>query len=282
MSASPPPIQAFFLPTPIGQRFCLYHAPTLNKIDADLGSIVHVHAFAEEMNKCRRMAAMQARALAGLGYGVLQIDLYGCGDSSGDFADARWDIWKSDIVAGLNWLQQKHSKSLNLWGDRLGALLAMDVVRERREQINKLMLWQPVFSGEQFMTQFFRLLLANEMVSGKEQSVSGTKQIRAMLEAGETIEIAGYEIAADLAKQIDSLNAQDWLLPAGQLHWLEISNNAQNELAPARQLIADTWRQLGNSLQVHRLSGSAFWLAQETIIAPEWLNASCAIFAGAE
>jgi alpha/beta superfamily hydrolase len=40
------------------------------------------------MNKARRMAALQARALAALGYGVLLLDLHGCGDSSGDFGDS--------------------------------------------------------------------------------------------------------------------------------------------------------------------------------------------------
>ncbi len=50
------------------------------------------------MNKSRRMAALQARAFAAMGFGVLQIDLFGCGDSSGDFSDARWDIWKQDLA----------------------------------------------------------------------------------------------------------------------------------------------------------------------------------------
>jgi alpha-beta hydrolase superfamily lysophospholipase len=49
------------------------------------GSVLHVHAFAEEHNKCRRMVASQARALAALGYTVLAPDLRGCGDSEGDF-----------------------------------------------------------------------------------------------------------------------------------------------------------------------------------------------------
>ena len=48
------------------------------------GKDPQVKAWAEEMNKARRMAALQARLLAENGYAVLQIDLHGCGDSSGD------------------------------------------------------------------------------------------------------------------------------------------------------------------------------------------------------
>ncbi|MBK8384562.1 MAG: hypothetical protein IPL11_02315 [Candidatus Accumulibacter sp.] len=41
-------------------------------------------------NKSWRIVPLQARALATAGYAVLQIDLMGCGDSSGDFGDATW------------------------------------------------------------------------------------------------------------------------------------------------------------------------------------------------
>lgn len=46
------------------------------------GSIVYIHPFAEEMNKSRRMAALQARALTLAGFAVLQLDLIGCGDEA--------------------------------------------------------------------------------------------------------------------------------------------------------------------------------------------------------
>ena len=80
---------AFFLPATPGHRFCIYHRPAEGGAG---GGIVYAHPFGEEMNKARRMAALQSRRLAAAGYAVLQIDLFGCGDSSGDFADARWAI----------------------------------------------------------------------------------------------------------------------------------------------------------------------------------------------
>ena len=84
--------ESFFLPIDEGrngQRFCLFHRA---HGDVTKGSILYIHPFAEEMNKSRRMAALQARALAKAGYAVLQLDLLGCGDSSGDFGDALIDI----------------------------------------------------------------------------------------------------------------------------------------------------------------------------------------------
>src|SRR5437763_12894742 len=124
MTAMPgePSAEPFFLRTGTGQRFCLFHSPAA----ACRGAVLYVHPFAEEMNRSRRMAALQARALSALGYGVLQIDLYGCGDSSGDFGDARWGLRKQDLAAGAAWLHQRLYQPITLWGLRLGALLAID------------------------------------------------------------------------------------------------------------------------------------------------------------
>src|SRR5689334_9630124 len=52
--------------------------------------------FAEELNKCRPMLAAQARALAAAGLDVLLVDLFGTGDSDGEFVEARWERWQQD------------------------------------------------------------------------------------------------------------------------------------------------------------------------------------------
>ncbi|MGL5987461.1 MAG: CocE/NonD family hydrolase, partial [Burkholderiales bacterium] len=68
------------------------------------GIVVYAHPWAEEMNKSRRMAAEMARQMARSGFAVLQLDLAGCGDSDGDFADASWDAWLEDIDRAAAWL----------------------------------------------------------------------------------------------------------------------------------------------------------------------------------
>ena len=73
-------IEPFFLDGKQNSLFCihLYLAGVTCK-----GSILYLHPFAEEMHKSRCMAALQARHFAQAGYAVLQVDLTGCGDSSG-------------------------------------------------------------------------------------------------------------------------------------------------------------------------------------------------------
>ena len=74
---SNPPAEPFFLDASPGKRFCLYHPPAEN-ISASQ-ALIYLHPFAEEMNKSRRMAALQARAFAAAGLGGLEIYFYAAG-----------------------------------------------------------------------------------------------------------------------------------------------------------------------------------------------------------
>ena len=76
----------FYLRFTAGKRFCLLHSPDRKAV----GAVLYVHPLAEEMNRSRRMAALQARALAASGWVVLQDDFLGCGDRDADFGDADW------------------------------------------------------------------------------------------------------------------------------------------------------------------------------------------------
>ena len=53
------------------------------------GSILFLHAFAEEMHMSRRNISSQARLLAAAGYNVMLLDLTGCGDGAGEFVEIR-------------------------------------------------------------------------------------------------------------------------------------------------------------------------------------------------
>ena len=112
--------------------------------------------------------------------------------------------WKKDVQAGLAWLRERVGGAVGLWGLRLGATLAADIARDRTWTIDRLVLWQPVASGEQFLTQFLRLQLAAEMLpAGAAQS--GVRELRAALAGGRVLEIGGYELNPELAGAIDGL-----------------------------------------------------------------------------
>lgn len=270
------PAEPFFLKAGSGQRFCLYHPPFPGK--KHVGSFIYVHPFAEELNRSRRMAALQARAFAALGFGVLQIDLLGCGDSSGDFSDAQWSRWKDDLASAWNWLEKHAAVPIGLWGLRLGALLALDFSKESRNAVDKLVLWQPVVNGEVFLTQFLRMRMASEMLLGSNNKLVGTQEMRKMLAAGETIEVAGYELAPDLAASIDTLNLADLGLPNTPIHWFEMVPEPGHPLPGAAARVMEGWRQQGVNLQTHPVPGGPFWASQEITESPALLSATTELF----
>jgi exosortase A-associated hydrolase 2 len=246
---------AFFLPAEPGNRFCIYHPSVHNGAGRGL---VYAHPFCEEMNKARRMAALQSRRLAAAGYAVLQIDLFGCGDSSGDFADSRWGIWKQDLQFALGWLKSRVDGPLGLWGLRLGAMLAADVARDPTMGIEHLLLWQPVSNGEQFLTQFLRLRLAAEMLA-EGTAQSGVRELRETLARGVPLEIAGYDLHPRLASEIDALSLADLVPAVKRVHCLEVTATAEPKLSPASQRALEAWRLKGLDVRAAAVRGDPFW-----------------------
>lgn len=269
-----PHAEPFFLKTGIGQRFCLFHPPH----GPSRGAVLYVPPFAEEMNRSRRIVALQARDMAALGYGVLQLDLYGCGDSSGDFGDARWDIWKDDLAAGAQWLEARLGQPLLLWGLRLGALLALDYARTAQHPVKALILWQPVLSGAAYLTQFLRLRTVGALLAEGASGHTGTAALRASLQAGETLEISGYDLAPELAAAIDALAALEKFTPACPVHWFEAlgmtGQGASPGVSPGTARASAAWLERQVDLTLHQVHCPPFWTTPEITISPAWLAAT--------
>jgi exosortase A-associated hydrolase 2 len=261
-------IEPSFLDGPNGKLFSLYLTPVdLPVID----SILYCPPFAEEMNKSRRMAALQSRALAARGYAVLQIDLTGCGDSTGDFGEATWTVWREDLRAAYAWLRGKASGSSYLWGLRTGALLAVDIARQLPD-IQGLVLWQPVTDGERFLNQFLRIKLATEMLS-EGISKQDTKSLRSQLHKGTAIEVGGYTLAPEMAGELAELKLAD-MTPSCPVTWLDIGAENADQLSLANRRIVDAWQSTGLQVMGRTLQAEPFWTTQEIMECPALIQAT--------
>lgn len=266
--------EPFFLGSGADRRFCLFHQPA----GTCRGAVLYVPPFAEELNRTRRMAALGARRLAAHGVGVLQIDLLGTGDSAGDFADARWDLWKQDLDTGAAWLRARVDAPLTLWGLRLGALLALDFALDHARTsdvpLAPMLLWQPVAAGSTYLTQFLRLRTANAMLGEDAGAQSGTKALRAALQAGETLEIAGYDLTPALALAIDALPTPDAMIPPVPAHWFEVLGAPEQAPGPAAARVKAAWEARGTQLHVHTVTGAPFWATTGISTCPALLDAT--------
>lgn len=243
--------------------------------------MLYLHPFAEEMNKARRMAALQSRALAAAGCAVLQIDLLGCGDSSGDFVDATWAAWRADVLAGYRYLRERSAAPLVLWGLRAGCLLAAEAAAELPEAADFLF-WQPVVSGKQHWQQFMRLKMAGELTTdralGRAKAVG--EELRSRLAAGQTIEIAGYEVAPALATGLEQAELSPPPGRHGRVVWLETSLRDEATLAPVAVQRIEQWRAAGFAVEARVVRGPAFWQTTEIEDAPELIAATLTAVAG--
>lgn len=261
--------KAFFLPTPAGERFCL----VTEAAGEPKGSLLYIHPFAEEMNKSRRMAALGARAFASAGWTTFQIDLGGCGDSAGDFGDASWTGWLDDVTSAAEQIRcmRPHSP-LVLWTLRAGCLLAADWVERRGEDL-PLLLWQPIASGRQHLTQFLRLKAASEMLTAS-QTAGVLGKLRAELDAGRPVEVAGYQISSRLAT---GLGSSEFRLPpsyASAIAICEIVGPQQTGVSPATQVLTRRLQEAGLAVQAQHVHGPSFWQTVEIETAPELIDAS--------
>ncbi|MCB1916000.1 MAG: hydrolase 2, exosortase A system-associated [Rhodocyclaceae bacterium] len=261
---------AFHLPTPRGMCFCVARGP--GDRARPKGAIVHVPAFAEEMNKSRRMVALQCEALALRGWLVVQFDAGGCGDSEGDFADASWEAWLDDVRLVHRWAAGQVDGPVWLWGLRAGALLACEAA-SRFAMDGPILLWQPVSSGRQHLQQFLRLVTMAKVVGKSGEASRESPQSR--LAAGENVEVAGYVLSPSLADGLASATL-DVPADAPRVLWLQV---AAPDVPPPRAL-GELRERLGERtpvLEYRAVAGPAFWQVQEIEEAPELLAATTAL-----
>ncbi|MFN3983867.1 MAG: hydrolase 2, exosortase A system-associated [Rhodocyclaceae bacterium] len=267
-----------------GSLFCVVHEPDDGR---PRGSVLYVHPFAEEHNKSRRMAAQQARALSAAGWRVVMPDLYGCGDSGGDFGDADWTGWLDDVRGVLQAIADQHPGPVHVWGLRAGCLLIAQVVGGEISTgaptpvpvaVDSITYWQPVVNGEQFLTQFLRLRMSAAMMGGGKET---TRELRARLDAGEKLEVAGYALSPGLAAGLAAARLAP--PPAGvRANWLEVASGETADLSPASRKLVEAWRQAGHDVRAQVVAGEGFWGTQEIREVPELVTLTATLIAGVQ
>lgn len=268
--------EPFFLGTGAGRRFALATWPE----GAPRGGVLHVHPFAEELNRSRRMTALAARDMARAGWLVLQVDLAGCGDSAGDFGEATWAGWIDDLDLAGRWLRDRVHGPVHLWSLRVGGLLASAWLAHRAVVGDRLadwlgtwLMWQPVPQGKSFLTQFLRIRLGADLAGSPDARVL-MEGFRRDLAQGRPVEVAGYVLSPDLAV---GLEATQLALPAGwtgPVVMLELPSSSKSGLSPVLATLSERWQAAGAHCHAQAVHGPRFWQTPETEVAMELVGPS--------
>jgi exosortase A-associated hydrolase 2 len=265
--------QALFIGSP-GERLLAVMYPPEQATRR--GGVLIVPPFAEEMNKSRRMAHEVARSLNGQGYAVALVDLFGTGDSDGSFAEATWSRWVADVVLAAKWCGERGYPLIGMIGIRLGCILAAEAAPKLPTPLQRLVFWQPALDGERIVEQFLRLRVAASMMTpGAKETV---KDLRQRLAAGETQEVAGYQLSTALAQGIASASLLASIATSsGSIEWLEIVRESKPPPLPTARAL-ESAQAAGARVRYQQIMGEPFWASTEIVVVPALIEKTTELF----
>jgi exosortase A-associated hydrolase 2 len=216
-----------YLEGPSGGLFALWHRPRSVATSTSPKTVVYVPPFAEEMNRSRRTIALLGAAMAERGIGLFILDLFGTGDSAGEFAEATWSGWLGDTQAALRFIESEGHTITGIMGLRTGALLALAAARARH--LERVMLCQPVETGRSYLTGLLRSRIAASLTGVGPRLT--TEALRAQLAGGQSVEIMGYTLSPKLWAELEELDLpQAGAGFAGRIDWLHLTTSPTQNL----------------------------------------------------
>jgi len=182
--------------------FGMYH--TAARSPARRSAVVICAPFGHEYIRAHRSLRQLAAALSDRGHHVLRFDYFGCGDSSGDVADADVGQWLGDITAAIDELKAiARASRVCLVGLRLGATLAAEAA-SGRDDVDAVFLWDPVADGAAFISQLEDL---------QRRWLRGRPGSHAFARAAEVTELIGFALSPRMRRSIASLQLRAGAAP---------------------------------------------------------------------
>jgi len=150
-------LEAFYFGPSSTYLFGAYHPP---KLSNRREGIVLCSPFGQENMRAHRSLRRLAINLSNLGYSVLRFDYRGTGDSAGTLAEVTAEDWQQDIrIAVQELIDIAAVPKVSLLGLRIGALLAAQVAANH-QNISRLVMWDPVVSGQAYIDELNREISA--------------------------------------------------------------------------------------------------------------------------
>lgn len=251
-----------------GRLFGMLHRPAPGPAR---GAFVICHPFAEEKKCAHRALVTLARALAAEGFAALRFDLSGCGDSEGAHGDATVSAWRRDIAAAVGFLSERAPGApLGAMGVRLGATLAAAAAEDSQE-LRRLILWEPVLSGEDyFATSLRRVLIKQMMTDGRSRTTRD--QLLERLRRGEgTVDCDGFEVTGALYRGLCGLRLPE-APPADEIFMLQIGVRA--ELGREIEALSASWAEQGVNVAAEAVASPPIWSRLELVDAMPMIEAT--------
>lgn len=194
--------------------FGLFHAPDAPRARAL--SVLICPPFGQEGLRTHRFLKVLSERLSRAGVGVLRFDFHGSGDSPGLEEEGDLDGWRRDVCAAHVELRRLAPADRIVWlGVRLGGTLALMAARNGRCDPARLVLWEPVVAGRQYLR-----FLREQHVKALDNSfcIPDVSWRRALVRQPDAVplEALGTLISPTLGRQLDEMDIE--ALPLTALH----------------------------------------------------------------
>jgi len=184
-----------YLASGAGQLYATLHRPG----EAVRGVALLAAPFGEERKCAYRLLVELARRVAAAGYLALRCDYRGTGESLGDPASMTLADWIADLQSAAALLgAEAPGVPRMLVGARLGANLLLELPPLPGD---RLALWEPLTSGEEFLAEQLRRKQVKAMMSGGD-AAAAVAACETQWAAGGVVDLDGYPVAAQLARDL--------------------------------------------------------------------------------
>lgn len=237
--------EAFFFGPSDQQVFGIYH-PAAGSGDGQVLTVICPPLFSDYMRTQPALREL-AMTLAEKGQHVLRFDYRGTGDSFGELSEISVTDWVEDIALAVReGCEVSGSSVVRLLGVRAGALLACAAARASNN-IQRLVLWDPVGNGAEYVQALRRLQVA---LSQRNLYLSRAERREAMHEC------AGYTLSERMLAELQLLDADVYSrVPRHCLHVVSTSSAAGLPVQGVAQDVAPfacNWDTLADELMTPR------------------------------
>jgi exosortase A-associated hydrolase 2 len=221
------------------------------------------------------MLALLGQRLASAGVLFVLPDLYGTGDSDGDFEESTWEQWTSNIRSVTEALADYGIARLDVLALRSGVFLIPGLDGSDFPSPEKVVMWSPVQRGAKMIDQILRSKVIKDSTSTDSASVA---TVRNEIRRAGDMEVAGYRMTNNLVASIDGLELSRLRLPRNSaVHWIDVSPVTTDRIPPSVEETKSAWQDRVKAVSYSRVIGPQFWMGPEIDLVPDLLTQTAEI-----
>jgi hypothetical protein len=134
-------------------------------------------------------------------------------------------------------------------------------------------LWQPVFDGEQYFSEFFRIHLMTKLLNThNNDNIRTAKKNSLGYSINKPVEISGYEISPTFKQSVITVKIEQFGKIPTDVTWIEIDRHPSIALSKIRQHHQLALREIAQKFNFVKCLGEQFWNTQEINICTELIK----------